>query len=650
MSGITLRLPDGKTLELPRGATAYDAALQIGPGLAKAALAGRVDGRLVDLRAPIESDAAIEIVTTRDAEGGDVLRHSAEHVMADAVKRLFPDVQIDVGRTDHSEKFQYDFLIDRPFTPDDLERIEKEMQAILAEKAEFFREEVPREEAIALFEGMGESLKVERIKDIPDDAPITLFRHGPFVDLCRGPHVHDAGQIGAIKILEASGTYWKGDESGIKLQRIYGTAFANKKELKAHLARIEEAKKRDHRRVGPALGLFHLDPLSPGSPFYLPKGMRLYNGLVDFIRSLYPRYGYQEVMTPQVFRSELFKTSGHYDKFYDDMFWFAGADEDEELGVKAMNCPGHSELFRMTKRSYRELPLRFAEFSRLHRNERSGTLNGLTRVRSMAQDDAHIYCEPDQVSAELTSFFEMMGEVYRALGLGDSVEMFVSTRPEEFLGDPADWDVAERTLQEAVEAAGFTCGIKEGEAAFYAPKVEADFRDVLGRAWTLGTIQIDLAAPTRFNLRYVGRDGEMHQPAMLHRAVLGSLERFMAIYIEHTAGDFPFWLAPTQAVVLPITERHIDTARAISVRLAEAGVRGEVDDRNETLNFKIREAETSKVPLMLVVGDQEVEHDTVTPRRRKSKGGGEAMPVASLIEVLRTANDERRPQPFEDVN
>jgi threonyl-tRNA synthetase len=510
----------------------------------------------------------------------------------------------------------------------------------------FSREVISREDAKTRFGQLGEELKLSRIDDIPEDSEITIFGHGEFADLCRGPHVQNTKQIGAVKLIEASGTYFRGDESSHKLQRIYGTAFSSKKELKSHLARLEEAKKRDHRRVGVALDLFHMDPVSPGSPFYLPKGMVVYNGLIDFIRSLYPRYGYQEVMTPQLSRAELFKTSGHYEMFYDDMYFFAGESEDEEIGLKATNCPAHCHLFDMRLRSYRELPLRLAEFSRLHRNERSGTLNGLARVRSFAQDDAHVFCEPDQVDAEVQSFFEMMAEVYGALGL-EGVKLAVSTRPEEFLGSPEDWDRAERTLIDCVERAGFDCAIKQGEAVFYAPKVEADFLDVLGRVWTLGTIQIDMAMPGRFGLEYVGRDGERHQPAMLHRAVLGSLERFMAIYIEHTGGDFPFWLSPLHVVILPISAAQHERAREISASLISAGIRSEVDERSETLGFKIRETEINKVPLSLVIGEKEVEAATVTPRLRKSKKKTfEAMSLESLVTQLVESINARRMGPL----
>ncbi len=645
MSQIKVTLPDGHTLDFDSGVQILEVAQKIGPGLAKAALAGRIDGKVVDLRLRLNEDTTLEIVTTRDADGGDVIRHSAEHVMADAVKRLFPSAQVDAGRRDHSEKFQYDFLVDAPFTPEDLERIEKEMNSILSQAADFEVEVVTREEAATLFRSKGEDLKLLRLADIPDDDEITIYRHGEFADLCRGPHVQHTGQIGAVKLLEASGTYFRGDESGPKLQRIYGTAFATRKELKTYLHRIEEAKKRDHRRVGVELGLFHMDPISPGAPFYLPKGMALYNQLVRFIQDLYPKYGYQEIQTPQLLGSEIFKTSGHYEKFYDDMYWFEGSDEGEELGVKAMNCPGHCHLFSTKKHSYRELPIRWAEFSRLHRNERSGTLNGLTRVRAFAQDDAHIFCEPDQIAEELASFFRMTAEVYEKLGL-EGLEMAMSTRPEQYLGDVADWEVAEKALTDAIEQAGFEYRVKVGDGAFYGPKVEADFRDVLGRAWTLATIQIDTAMPGRFGLRYVGRDGELHQPAMLHRAVLGSIERFIGIYIEHTGGDFPFWVSPIQVLALPISDRHAPRAREVQAALSSAGVRAEVDDRSETLGYRIRDAEKQKIPLTLVIGDEEVERGTVSPRLRKSKQALDAMSAEALVNVLQIANAERRMNPL----
>jgi threonyl-tRNA synthetase len=537
--------------------------------------------------------------------------------------------------------------MEHPFTPEDLENIEKEMWKILAEKSEFTREVMRREEAKEFFAARGEELKISRIGDIPEDQEITIFRHGEFADLCRGPHVQRTDQIGAFNIVESAGAYWRGDENNPMLQRIYGTAFATEKELREHLARIEEAKSRDHRRVGATLELFFTDRISPGSPFYLPKGMILYNGLVDFVRSLYPKFGFVEVMTPQLFRTELFKTSGHYELFREDMFLLEG-DEDEELGLKPMNCPGHCHLFSTQKRSYRELPVRFAEFSRLHRNERSGTLTGLSRVRSMAQDDAHIFCAPEQVAAELDSFFELTREIYQALGL-EAPEVAVSTRPAEFTGDPAEWDVAGRQLVEAVKRAGYACSIKPGEAAFYGPKIECDFRDVMGRAWTLATLQVDVSMPARFGLRYVGRDDKLHQPAMLHRAILGSLERFIALYTEMTGGDFPFWLAPVQVALLPITERHLAYAGRVQAALVGAGIRVFLDTRNEKLGYKIRAAETQKVPLMLVVGDQEEADGTVTPRhRRGSKQSNEAVALDVMVSELAANVRERRVSRSED--
>jgi threonyl-tRNA synthetase len=617
MSEIQVRLPDGKTLQVPAGSTVLSVAERIGKGLARAALAGRIDGRLVDLRTPLRSDVGLfEVVTDRDPAAGCVIRHSAEHVMADAVKRFFPDCQIDVGRSDHSEKFQYDFLVERPFTPADLEQIEKEMGKIVAERSPFAREVVSREQARALFASLGEELKVSRLGDIPEGEEITLFRHGGFVDLCRGPHVQRADQIGAFQLLESAGSYWRGDERNPMLQRIYGTAFASRKELEEHAARLEEAKRRDHRRLGVELELFHVDPISPGSPFYLPRGMVLYNGLVDFIRSLYPKYGYQEVMTMQ-------------------------GDEGEELGVKPMNCPGHCHLYASRRHSYRELPVRFAEFSRLHRNERSGTLTGLARVRSFAQDDAHVFCLPEQIEAETHRFFDMVKEIYAALGL-EGVSYAVSTRPEAgFLGDAADWERAEQVLRRAVESAGFACAIHPGDAAFYGPKIECEVRDVLGRPWTLGTLQIDVAMPTRFGLRYVGPDDQLHVPAMLHRAILGSLERFIALYTEQTGGDFPLWLAPLQVSVLPITDRNLAYARKVEALCAEAGLRADVDERNEKLGWKVRDAELRKVPALLVVGDREQADGTAALRRRHA-AGQEVSPVGELVAALAREVKERR--------
>ncbi len=615
---IELELPDGSRMRVPEGTTSLEVAERIGPGLARQAVAGQLDGAWVDLRAPLRRGGALRLITTRDPEAGQVIRHSAEHVMADAVKRLWPETQIDVGRTDHSEKFQYDFDIPVRITPQDLEVIEAEMRRIVEQGESFVREVVSADEARRLFESRGEPLKVSRLGDIPAGEEITLFRHGSFVDLCRGPHVQNTAQIGAFKLTELAGSYWRADEGNQMLQRISGVAFASKKELAAYHKRIEEARRRDHRRVGAELELFQFHEWSPGSAFYLPKGLALHQRLVDYVRGLYRKYGYQEVMCPQIFSTELFKVSGHYELFKDDMFLMRG-DEQEEMALKPMNCPGHALIFRSRKRSYRELPMRLAEFTQLHRNERSGTLLGLTRVRSFSQDDAHIFCEPDQVQSETDRFFEMTREIYRDLGLS-GLEVYVSTRGSEFIGEPEDWEQAERALFESVERAGFDHRHKPGEAAFYAPKVEFDFHDALGRAWTLGTIQIDMAMPGRFGLRYIGADGQEHEPAMLHRAILGSLERFIAIYLEHTAGDLPLWLAPQQVNVLPVTEHHEEFGRKVLDVLQGAGVRAELDNRNETLGYRVRAAETQKIPYILVVGDREQSDSTVSVRRRHRKG------------------------------
>jgi threonyl-tRNA synthetase len=634
---VQLELPDGTRLRVPNGTTSLEVAKQIGPGLGKAALAGELDGRLVDLRAPLQRGGKFRVITARDPEGGTVIRHSAEHVMADAVKRLWPATQIDVGRSDHSEKFQYDFDIPVRITPEDLPRIEAEMAKIVAEDRPFVRETLSRADAKKLFESLGEALKVSRLADIPAGEEITVFRDGDFVDLCRGPHVQRTGQIGAWKLTELAGSYWRGDEKNKMLQRIYGIAFKDRKELDDHLARLEAARERDHRRVGAELELFQFHEWAQGSPFYLPKGLALYNSLVDYMRSLYPKYGFEEVMCPQIFSAELYKTSGHYDNFKGDFFLFS-TEEGEELGVKPMNCPGHCLLFRSRKRSYRELPLRFAEFSRLHRNERTGSLHGMTRVRSMAQDDAHVYCAWEDIGEEINRFMELCDEVDRDLGIS-GVTTYVSTRPAQFIGAVETWERAEKMLIDAVEATGAKCGIKKGEGAFYGPKIERHFQDVMGRWWQLGTLQIDTAMPSRFGLRYIGADGAEHEPAMLHRAVLGSLERFIAIYLEHTGGDFPVFLAPQQVAVLPVSDRQAPYAREVADLLRAAGIRAEADLRSETLNYRIRAAETQKIPYALVVGEREQTSRSVSVRRRKSTAQ-EVMPLEqfekNIQEEIRT--------------
>ncbi len=595
---------------------------------AKNLVAAKIDGQAVDLNRVIEKDCTVEWITPESAEGLDVLRHSTAHLMAQAVQSLFPGTQVTIGPTiEHG--FYYDFKRDQPFLPEDLELIEKRMQELVKANLKVVREELPRAEAIELFRKMGETYKVEIIEGIAADK-VSLYRQGDWVDLCRGPHVPSTGAIKAFKLTSIAGAYWRGDSRNEQLQRIYGTGWANRKDLDAYLKRIEEAKQRDHRRLGPALDLFSLHPIAPGSPFFHPKGTIIYNILIQYMRELYKRYGYSEVVTPLIYKTDLWKTSGHYEAFHDDMFLMNV--HDGEYGVKPMNCPGHCYLFGSRKYSYRDLPIRFADFSRLHRFEPSGVLSGLTRVRSFAQDDAHIYCTPEQLDGELEQFVAMTKEVYKVFGF-DRIEVTLQTRPEKFLGRIELWDAAEAGLRRCLERSGFSVQLLPGEGAFYGPKIGFDFRDVLERSWTLATVQIDCAMPERFGLKYVTSEGTEAVPVMLHRAVLGSIERFIAILLEHCAGAFPLWLAPVQLTVLTVTDDHKEYAAKVVDRLREGGWRVEFDGRNEKLGYKIREAQLAKVPYAVIIGDKEVAAETVAPRRR----GGETLqplPVAEFAKNL----------------
>ncbi|MBI4517975.1 MAG: threonine--tRNA ligase [Deltaproteobacteria bacterium] len=626
MAQVTITYPDGGCRQVESGVSAAEA-LKLHGLLGKdtAVVAARVGDRIADLSRPLIADCPVAPVAAESPAGLEVLRHSTAHLMAQAVKRLFPEVQVTIGPVIENG-FYYDFKKAEPFTPSDLERIEKTMREIAKENLKITREEMPRGQARELFRELGEDYKVEIIDGI--DAPeVSLYRQGEFVDLCRGPHVQSTGKIKAFKLTSVAGAYWRGDERNEMLQRIYGTTWATAADLEAYLKRVEEAKQRDHRRLGPALDLFSLHPIAPGSPFFHAKGAVIYNALVDYMRSLYRRYGYTEVITPLIYKTELWKTSGHYQAFREDMFLIKL--EEEEYGVKPMNCPGHCYLFATRKHSYRDLPIRYADFSRLHRFEQSGTLTGLTRVRAMTQDDAHIYCTPEQLDAELQQFIAMVREVYGAFGF-ERIEVTLQTRPEKFLGRVELWQAAEAALHRVAEAAGFAVTVLPGEGAFYGPKIGFDFRDVLERSWTLATVQIDCAMPERFGLKYVSPEGSEATPVMLHRAVLGSLERFIAILLEHTGGDFPLWLAPVQVKVLTLTERQEAYGAEIAAGLAAAGVRVELDTRNEKLGYKIREAQLEKVPYMLVVGDKEAESGTVTPRSRR-EGNLAPMPAADFI-------------------
>jgi threonyl-tRNA synthetase len=625
---IRLTLPDGSVRSVPPGTTPLEVAAGIGPRLAKDAVGAELDGKKIDLRQPIQADGSFRIFTTKSPEAGEFIRHSAEHVLADAVKRLWPEVEIDAGRKDHTEKFQYDFRFSRAFTPEDLAKIEDKMREIVAEKSVFERAEVSREEAAKIFADLGETLKIERLKEIPAGETITLYRHGRFTDLCRGPHAQNAGQIGAVKLLEASGVYWKGDESNERLQRIYGTAFGSEKEMAEYLERQEQARARDHRRIGQELDLFSFNHHAPAMPFLHPRGAFIYNALIGYVRDLYGRYGYGEVITPQILDVELWKTSGHYENYFEAMF-FTEADE-RQLAVKPMNCPSHCLIFATKMRSYRDLPIRYADFGRLHRYERSGVTNGLFRVRSFSQDDAHIFCTEEQIEVEVLAVTEMILEVYRTFGFQDA-EIEVSTRPAKRIGADELWDRAEGALMAVLDRGGLKYRVNAGDGAFYGPKIDFHVHDALGRSWQLGTVQLDYQMPARFGLTYVGADGAEHQPVMIHRAMLGSLERFLAILIEQTAGAFPLWLAPVQAVVLPVSEKFSEYGEQVRAELAAAGMRVEVDARNEKLGYKIREAQLQKVPYMLVVGAREQEERTISVRRRAGEDLG-AMPVPAFLE------------------
>ena len=594
-------------------------------------VAARVGGVVVDLSREVDATAVVEPVLAASPAGLDVIRHSAAHLMAQAVQRLFPGTQVTIGPVIENGFF-YDFKRATPFTPEDLERIQQEMKKIGKENLPVRREVVSRDAAVALFESMGEHYKVEIIRSLPGDDPLSLYRQGEFVDLCRGPHVPTTGRLKAVQLTHVAGAYWRGDEKNEMLQRIYGTAFADREALQAHLARIEEAKKRDHRRLGQELDLFTFDPVAPGSPFFHPKGAFVYNQLVDYVRRLYVKYGYDEVITPQVMDVELWHKSGHYENYKENMYF--SHLEEREFAVKPMNCPSHCVIYNTRKRSYRELPIRYADFGRLHRAERSGTLHGLTRVRSFSQDDAHIFCTPQQIGDEIGSLLKMIEEVYADFGF-DNRKVSLSTRPEKSIGSDEMWEKAEEALAAALSAAGMEFEINAGDGAFYGPTIYFVLFDALQRGWQLATVQLDFGAlPERFDLKYVRSDGVEARPVMIHRAILGAIERFMGILIEHCGGAFPTWLAPEQVRVLTLTERHEAYGAQVRDRLRSAGLRAELDDRNEKLGYKIREAQIQKIPYAVVVGDDEMANQTVAPRRHGGGGGDEVVALDKFIEQV----------------
>jgi threonyl-tRNA synthetase len=616
MAHVTVTLPDGSTKQIPAGAPVRAVAEAISPRLADAALVAWVDDTLVDLTYPLTADAAVRIVTNKNPEALEVYRHSTAHLLAAAVTALFPRVQCGIGPP-IEDGFFYDFIVERPFVPEDLEAIEKKMKELAAGDFVYERQMWPRQETIDFFTNRGEPLKVQLIEEKTAGQPhvsvYTIKDKETFVDFCVGPHVPTTGRLKAFKLTATSNAYWKGDAKNAPMQRVYGTAFFSQKELDEHLARIEEAKKRDHRKLGKELGLFTFHAWAPGATFWLPRGTLLYNTLSNYMRGVLIPAGYQEVKAPIVFNKALWETSGHWDYYQDNMFLVKSAD-DEEMGLKPMNCPGHFLLFRSEMRSYRDLPLRFHEQTPLHRNEASGTLSGLTRVRQFSQDDGHCFVTQEQIGDEVEALIKLVQRVYGDFGLSYAAKL--STRPEKFLGEIATWDDAEAALVRALERSKQDYTLNAGDGTFYGPKIDFDITDALGRKWQCATIQLDYQMPERFDLKYTGADNADHRPVVIHRAIFGSLERFIAILTEHFAGAFPLWLSPVQAIVLPIADRHLDYARQVASTLADAGLRSEVDDRQEKVNYKIREAQLQKIPYMLVVGDREAADRTVAVRSR----------------------------------
>ncbi|HEY9034858.1 MAG TPA: threonine--tRNA ligase [Pseudomonadales bacterium] len=625
-----ITLPDGTRKTFDQPVTVADVALSIGPGLAKAALAGRVDGRLVDTSYCIGSDAALAIVTERDDEALDIIRHSTAHLLAMAVQQLFPQAQVTIGPV-IEDGFYYDFAYqDQHFTPEDLQRIEDKMAELAAADLPVERVVMSREQAIEQFTALGEHYKVEIIRDLPATEEISVYRQGDWMDLCRGPHVPSTGKLKVFKLMKVNGAYWRGDSNNEMLQRIYGTAWTDKKALKAYLHRLEEAEKRDHRKLGKKLHLFHMQDEAPGMVFWHPKGWTVYKTIEAYMREQQQQHGYQEIRTPQVVDLSLWQRSGHADKFAAGMYTLQA--EEREYAVKPMNCPCHVQVYNQGLKSYRELPLRLAEFGSCHRNEPSGSLHGIMRVRGFTQDDAHIFCTEAQIQPEVSRFIDFLHEVYRDFGF-DEVIYRLSTRPEQRVGSDESWDKAEKALMDALNAKQLPWQELPGEGAFYGPKIEFSLKDSIGRVWQLGTIQVDFSMPGRLDAQYVAEDGSRQVPVMLHRAILGSFERFIGILIEHYEAAFPLWLAPQQVAVLNITDNQADYCADVAKRLQAVGIRAVSDLRNEKIGFKIREHTLSRVPYLLVAGDREVEQGTVAVRTRKGEDLG-SLTLDAVIERL----------------
>ena len=608
---VRIILPDHSEKVFDHEPTALEVASSIGARLAQDTLGVRVNGspEIQDLRLPLKDGSRVELITTKSERAVEVIRHSAAHIMAQAVQALWPDVKVTIGPVIENG-FYYDFDSPRTFSEADFASIEDKMREIIKADYPIVKEVWSTDKAVQTFAKMGERFKVEIIKDL-GEKEVSIYHQGPWFDLCRGPHVQRTGQIGAVKLMSVAGAYWRGDEKNPMLQRIYATAFRNSKELSEYLQQLEEAKRRDHRKLGKEMGLFHFHDWAPGSPFFTGKGSIIYTELQNYLREVYFKNGYQEVITPQIFDLDLFKTSGHAKNYAENMY-FTRVDE-RDFGVKPMNCPGHCLFFSMDWHSYRDLPLRVADFGRLHRFEKSGTMHGLSRVRTFCQDDAHVFCTREQVQTEIETFVKLLTQVYRDLGM-DSFQIYLSTRPEKRMGSDAGWDWAESILQQSMKAMNIPFDFNPGDGAFYGPKLDVMFVDAIKRRWQLGTLQVDFNLPDAFNLKYSGEDNQEHRPVMLHRAIFGSLERFISVYLEHTAGHLPLWLSPIQVRILNVTDRSNVVCEQILQALRSQGVRAEFDRRNEKLNYKIREAQLQRIPQMWILGDQEVENGTVSVR------------------------------------
>jgi threonyl-tRNA synthetase len=633
---LNIRLPDGSTKPFPGPVSVAEIASAIGAGLARAALAARVDGKLVDLSYQVEKDAQVAIVTDRDPEANDLLRHSTAHLLAHAVKELFPDAEVTIGPVIENG-FYYDFAYKRPFTPEDLAAIEKRMHEIASRNLPVERKTMARDEAVAFFKSIGEKYKAEIIASIPQKETISLYGQGNWIDLCRGPHVPATGKLKNFKLMRVAGAYWRGDSKNEMLQRIYGTAWAKKEDQDAYLKMLEEAEKRDHRRLGTQLDLFHMQEEAPGMVFWHPKGWALWQQVEQYMRRVYRENGYHEVRGPQILDRSLWEKTGHWENFRENMF--TTSSENRDYAVKPMNCPGHILIYNKGVRSYRDLPLRYGEFGSCHRNEPSGALHGLMRVRGFTQDDGHIFCTEEHILPECVAFTALLQKVYRDFGFSEIIYK-MATRPKARIGSDESWDKAEAALRAALEKSGVPFSISPGEGAFYGPKVEYSLKDGIGRVWQCGTIQVDFSMPGRLGAEYVGEDNARHTPVMLHRAIVGSMERFVGILIEHHAGAFPLWLAPVQAAVLSITERHAEYAQGVAARLKASGYRVVADVRNEKISYKIREHSMQKLPYQLVVGDKEMQASTVAVRTRSGEDLG-AMPLERLMESLAAEMDSR---------